>query len=188
MADWDRQALKLKEGHGWKAKPGYKIFVADHGAIRFDLPKEWVVVPGPKSIRFYDRQPPDDNCRLEVSLIRHPPIDWSGLPLPKLIREVVKDGPKDAPNIGDAHTLGRPNLELVWTELSFIDASERRDARAPVFAWHARPTRMPSSLSISGRTTEAASDRCGRRCYPRSSWVFRSRTRRGVLFPCSPEP
>ena len=128
MAHWDRQTVKLKENHGWKAKPGYKIFVADRGAIRFDLPKEWVIVPGPKSIRFYDRQPPDDNCRLEVSLIRHPPIDWSGLPLPQLIREVVKDGPRDTPNIGGVHALRRPDLELAWTELASIDASEHRDA------------------------------------------------------------
>ncbi len=128
MAHWERQTVKPKENHGWKAKPGYKIFVADRGAIRFDVPKEWVIVPGPKSIQFYDRQPPDDNCRLEVSLIRHPPIDWSGLPLPQLIREVVKDGPRDTPNIGDVHALGRPDLELAWTELSSIDASERRDA------------------------------------------------------------
>jgi hypothetical protein len=128
MAQWETETLKLKENHGWKAKPGYKIFVADRGAIRFDLPKEWVIVPGPKSIQFYDRQPPDDNCRLEVSLIRHPPIDWSGLPLPQLIREVVKDGPRNTPNIGDVHTLGRPDLELVWTELSSIDATQHRDA------------------------------------------------------------
>ena len=146
MAHWDRQTVKLKENHGWKAKPGYKIFVADRGAIRFDVPKEWVIVPGPKSIQFYDRQPPDDNCRLEVSLIRHPPIDWSGLPLPQLIREVVKDGPRDTPNIGDVHALGRPDLELAWTELSSIDASERRDACSRVCL--ARAPKMHAVITL----------------------------------------
>jgi hypothetical protein len=128
MAHWEREVQTLKENHGWKAKPGYKIFVADHGAIRFDLPKEWVVVPGADSIEFYDRQPPDDNCRLQVSLIRHTPVDWSGLPLSSLIREVVKNGPRDAPSAGEVHALSRLDLELVWTELPFVDPSEHRDA------------------------------------------------------------
>ena len=132
VAQWDKQILKLREGHGWKAKPGYKIFVADHGAIRFDIPEEWIIVPGPKSIRFYDRQPPDDNCRLEVSLMRTPPVDWSGLPLSELIQKALNDDATETRGRGEVHTAKRPDLELVWTETSFMDRKERREARSRI--------------------------------------------------------
>ena len=32
MAKWDKRTLKLSEAHGWHARPGFKIFVADRGA------------------------------------------------------------------------------------------------------------------------------------------------------------
>ncbi len=132
MAHWNKEAFRLKKNHGWKAKPGYKIFVADGGAIRFDFPGEWVVVPGAMSTKFYDRQPPDDKCTLEVSLIRLPPVDWSGLPLARLIQEVLKDDYRDTTGAEEIHTVRRPDLELAWTEGSFIDPHEGREARSRV--------------------------------------------------------
>ena len=130
MAKWTKQALKLAEDHSWKAKPGHKIFVADHGAIRFDFPEEWVVDPGSDSVRFYDRQPPDDNCRLEVSLMRLPPIDWSGLPLSTLIQEVVNGDHRNLAGKGDIHSVQRLDLELAWIEVIFMDPAEGREARS----------------------------------------------------------
>ena len=47
---WTKKTLKLKEGHGWKSRPGYSIFVADRGAVRFDFPKTWVMEPERASV------------------------------------------------------------------------------------------------------------------------------------------
>ncbi len=132
MAEWNKQVLSLKEDHGWEVKPGYRIFVADQGAIRFDFPQEWILIPGPNSIKFYDRQPPEDNCTLQVSLIRLPPIDWSGLPLSQLIEQTVKDDHRDIIGKGDIHNMQRPDLELAWTETTFIDPNQRREARSRI--------------------------------------------------------
>src|SRR2546429_5999332 len=81
MADWLKEELALQEDHTWRARPGCKIFVADRGALRLDYPEDWVVIPGENSINFHDRQPPDDDIHMEVSIMRLPPFDWSGLPL-----------------------------------------------------------------------------------------------------------
>jgi len=126
--DWARQTLKLKEGHGWKAKPGYKIFVLDRGQVRFDVPQTWIVEPGPNSVKLYDRQPPDDNWTLEVSLLRIPPIDWTGLPLPQLLRQSVGERDDAAGSESDIHYLRRPDLEMAWTENPFLDPKEQREA------------------------------------------------------------
>lgn len=127
---WNKQVLKLKENHGWKAKPGYKIFVADRGAVRFDIPQDWVMTPESDSIKFHDRTPPDDDCLLQVSMIRLPPgIDWSTLPLPYLLQEaVIKDDPRGIISQGEIVQVQRPDLEMAWVETRFIDPVEKREA------------------------------------------------------------
>jgi hypothetical protein len=58
--------------------------VADRGAVRFDFPDTWVLKMGERTVCLYGREPPDDDCRLEVSFTRLPPIDWSGMPVAEL--------------------------------------------------------------------------------------------------------
>ena len=133
MTEWQKETLRLKDKHGWQAKPGYKIFVVDQGALRFDIPKDWIVDLGTSSFKFYDRQPPDDNCTLEVSLIRLPPIDWSGLPLSQLILQSTTTEDKcgrirDA----DVRKVDRPDLEMVWAETTFIDPGQERKAHSRI--------------------------------------------------------
>ena len=55
---WKKDTLKLKQDHLWKAKPGYTIFVADRGAVRFDIPQGWIIEPGPDSTKFYNGAAP----------------------------------------------------------------------------------------------------------------------------------
>ena len=133
MVEWSKETLKLKQKHGWKAKPGYKIFVADQGALRFDVPRDWILDFGTTSFKFYDRQPPDDDCTLEVSLIRLPPIDWSGLPLSQLIVQAATD--EDAGvriREADVRQVDRPDLEMVWAETTFIDPGQHRKAHSRI--------------------------------------------------------
>src|SRR5215210_1801244 len=78
MSKWQKRTLKLRDDHTWSGRPGCRVFVADRGAVRFDFPQDWIVIPQADSIRFHDKQPPDDDCVLGVSYLRLPPIDWSG--------------------------------------------------------------------------------------------------------------
>lgn len=129
MAKWHKQTLKLKPGHGWKARPGYRIFVADRGAVRFDFPQDWICIPGADSIKFHDRPPPHDDCLLQVSVMRLPPdIDWRGLPLTHLLKEAIKGDHRGTISQGDVVYVQRPDLEYAWIETRFIDPNEQREA------------------------------------------------------------
>ena len=119
-----REVLKLRRNHGWKAKPGHRIFVADQGAVRFDFPQDWILdFSGKKgdSVKIYDGKPPNDDCRLEVSVWYLAPLDWSGLPLSKLVREVVEGDERDIIKKGSMQEEVRGDLEIAWTEFLFID-------------------------------------------------------------------
>lgn len=130
MAEWDKRTLKLPERHGWKATPGYKIFVADRGAVRFDFPEEWVVVPGDDSIKFHDKQPPDDDCTLAMSVMRLPEGDWSQLKLATLVGVLVEKDARGAVLNGEVVDVQRVDLDLAWAEVTFIDPHEKRPARS----------------------------------------------------------
>lgn len=130
-AKWTSRVLKLNENHGWKAKPGHKIFVADRGAVRFDIPEDWIVEPGPDSIKFHDREPPDDDCLLQVSVIHLPPgIDWSELSLPRLLHDATTRDNRQTAQLGETHYLKRDNLELAWYEAWFFDPVGQREAHS----------------------------------------------------------
>ncbi len=130
MAKWDKRTLKLPEKHGWHARPGYKIFVADRGAVRFDFPEDWVVVPTEDSIKFHDKPPPDDDCTLGLSVMRLPPGDWSGLLLATLVRQVIEHDSRGVTAVGEVVEVRRTDLELAWAEVRFIDPIENRPARS----------------------------------------------------------
>lgn len=125
---WNKETLKLNQDHGWKGKPGYRIFVADQGAVRFNFPQDWVVEPDSDSTKFYDGEPPNDDCRLACSYMRLPAIDWSGLPLSELIQAAVKGDPRALVPTGKPVHLIREGVELAWAEFRFIDPNERREA------------------------------------------------------------
>ncbi|MBM3225612.1 MAG: hypothetical protein FJZ47_17685 [Candidatus Tectomicrobia bacterium] len=132
MARWKNNVFKLHPQHRWTARPGYRILVADKGAVRFNFPQSWVLVPDKASIQLYDRQPPHDDCRLEVSVMYLPERDWSGLPLARLVEEVADGDTRDILGRGEMHEIRRPNLEAAWLEMRFIDPGEQRAARSRV--------------------------------------------------------
>jgi hypothetical protein len=130
QSKWSRKVLKLKPHHLWRTKPGYKIFVADRGAVRLDFPESWVVVPGDDSIKFHDQAPPADDCTLQLSILRLPPADWSGLPLARLVREIVDHDSRAILSRGEVVEVRRRDLELAWAEVRFTDPNEHREAHS----------------------------------------------------------
>ncbi|MUG93746.1 hypothetical protein F7734_15495 [Scytonema sp. UIC 10036] len=122
--EWMKQTLELKPDHHWEGPPGYKIFVADRGAVRFNIPRDWAFAPQEKSFKFFDKEPPDEDCCLEVSFNRLPPHDWSQFPLKSTLRKVVENETRNVIAKGDIITVKRQTAKIVWTEIKFIDTQE----------------------------------------------------------------
>jgi hypothetical protein len=126
---WHKQTLQLKDNHTWKAKPGYRIFVADRGVVRFNFPEKWVVKPDKDCIKFHDAEPPDESCVLAFSYLRLPPnIDWRALPLADLLKGSIKGDPRKLRSTGKVNQTPRTDLEVAWLESTFIDPEEKREA------------------------------------------------------------
>ena len=142
---WDRQIFRLPENPGWTAKPGNKVVVADRGALRFEIPNDWIVEPGKNSIKLIDGEPPNDDMSLEVSVIyvgaRGHRVDWSGMPLSQVIKDVTSEramgkpsGRKGKKRKRDEYKAGAPmtiklgELEMAWVQTEFIDKVEKRPA------------------------------------------------------------
>ena len=142
--NWERRVFRLPENHGWTARPGNKVVVADRGALRFEIPESWVVAPSAKSLKLLDGEPPNDDMSLEVSVFyagRGLNVDWSGLPLSTLIKDVTSEEPGgiSRPRRGkkrkaDKSRTGAPmaikigDLEMAWVQTEFIDKIEKRPA------------------------------------------------------------
>ncbi len=135
MPKWEKRAFNLPDTHRWQARKGNQIFVADRGAVQFEFPGKWVVSPGDHSIRIFDKAEPDDNIRLECSVIHLPPIrgDWSELPLSSLIEDaVLASDERGITRRGNNLRIQRPNLEAEWLEVDFIDPKENRKAHSRI--------------------------------------------------------
>lgn len=129
MAKWSKRVYRLDSNYDWKTKLGNKVFVADSGALRFDFPAEWVLVPDTPAIKLYDRQPPDDNCLLEVTVF-HLPVgpDWRALPLSEQLVTALGGDGDEVISRGEIVQVKRGDLEIAWLETRFIDPGEQREA------------------------------------------------------------
>ena len=132
---WKKQKHQLAPDHQWTAAPGNKVFVADAGAMQFEVPRKWHLSQGESgSIRFFDRKREEDaDIRLEVTLIYAPDIDWSGLPLPVLIERTALSGDsRGITSRGPYQELRRATLEAAWLEVDFTDPTENRPAHSRI--------------------------------------------------------
>jgi hypothetical protein len=127
--EWMKQTLELKPDHRWEAPSGYKIFVANRGAVRFNVPHDWFFEPQEKSFKFRDQKPPKDDCCLEVSFNPLPPRDWSLFPLKSTLKKIMDEDERDVIARGEIITVKRQTAKIVWTEIKFIDTqAEPREA------------------------------------------------------------
>ncbi|MGH8907797.1 MAG: hypothetical protein ACRD0K_15075 [Egibacteraceae bacterium] len=119
---------RLPKNHAWSARPGFKVVVANRGAARFDIPREWVGGPAEGSdLCLHDRTPPDDDCRLEFSLLPVPPIPDPGPALDTLLDQATRDnGDDEVVSRSTSPIERRDGLELVWTEVCYRDADTQR--------------------------------------------------------------
>ena len=130
MARWERRTYKLEANHKWRAKPGYQIFVADWGAVRFDFPQGWVPAPTEgTSVKLCDREPPDNDAALEISVIHLAPIDWSDLSLAYMLKETAGNDLRGTTTWkGEVVEERRGDLEVAWQAKRWFDTGEGREA------------------------------------------------------------
>lgn len=123
------KTLRMKDDHTWDAPKGYKIVVADRGAVSFNVPRSWIVAKLEPHLELNDRKPPDDDARLSMSFWRTPPgIDWTGLPLAPLLLKSSEETEMEVLETGPLVSVPRDDLELMWIERKFIDPKEKREA------------------------------------------------------------
>ncbi|HEX2173512.1 MAG TPA: hypothetical protein VHL09_13835 [Dehalococcoidia bacterium] len=127
---WRQEVHRLPKDHVWKAKPGYKIFVADRGAVSFNYPADWLVMPGEGSaIKLTNKQPPDDDWALQISVMRlNPQVDWTGLPLATMLEDCLKADDRRTLGRDPVQTITRPGAEIAWVETRFLEENENREA------------------------------------------------------------
>lgn len=126
---WVKQTLELQPDHHWESPSGYNIFVADRGAVRFNVPEGWICKPQKKSIKFLDKKPPKDDCCLEFSYNRLPPNDWTLFPLKATLKEVIDNDSRNPIEKGEIITVQRQTARIVWAQIKFIDTqAEPREA------------------------------------------------------------
>ena len=133
---WRGRQFNLSDQHRWKAKPGNKIFVANRGAVHFEYPRNWIIVPEGESICIYDGKEPDDNIRIQVSVTQIGPngltIDWDKLPSLEYQMEhnVLTTDNRQRTRKGPMLKVRRRDLEYAWLEIDFIDPTEKRKAHS----------------------------------------------------------
>ena len=126
--EWIKETLEVSDNHGWSSKPGYKIFVAGRGAVRFDVPQDWHFEPDEKSFRFHDALPPDDDCRLEVSYSHLPENDWNLFPLAHTVKKIAIADRRDVIEQGEVIIFKRQTARIAWIQIKFLDSQENREA------------------------------------------------------------
>lgn len=129
--EWRREVYRLRQGHGCTATSGHKILVLDRGAVALEFPAGWTMEPGASQVKLRDGTTPEEsNCTLAVSCLRLPPVDWSGLPLSRLLSEALESDDRDRIAVGPVRETARDGWTLVWAELRVVDPGEHRECRS----------------------------------------------------------
>jgi hypothetical protein len=119
--------LPLDRNHHWTAAPGFRIAVLDRGAIRFEFPQDWFCIPDEESVKFYDREPPEDNCRL-AACRQTLPEAAERMTLTQLVSAAAEGDSRDLHRTGPVVAVRRGSLELAWTEFRFNEPHLGRDS------------------------------------------------------------
>jgi hypothetical protein len=125
--------MPLPENHGWRSSPGYKIFVANKGEVRFDYPESWEIdISAP--ITFRDRPQPNDICRLRV-FIYHPTAKQKQTPpIQEALQDLI-DIARAESNEDLGYSLGqgqitvipREDVDLAWRQDRYFDPNRQRE-------------------------------------------------------------
>lgn len=129
-AHWRQRHFSLPKNHQWQAQPGNLVFVIDRGKAILEIPNDWHIIPNlAGSVRILDHPEPDTRMGLEISILYVPLVDWSGLPLTKLIEDCYIAGYKNEIIARRPfRQWSRPDdrTEAAWLETDMHDEPEDR--------------------------------------------------------------
>ena len=138
-SNMERMEFDLPENHGWVAKPGNRIFVANKGAMRFEVPQDWTMnMPkGSRAFVFYDRETEAAaDIRLDARVIylaqQAPNVDWSQLqpwnepPITEWLKKNIASDRRNPIKVSPPLTLEMNGIKVAWAETDFVDPLEQR--------------------------------------------------------------
>jgi hypothetical protein len=118
--------FQLAPNHIWKAAPGCRILVVDNGALRCDIPQEWIVYAPGRHVFVIDRFPPDNRTLAAISC-RRVSAEVIAIPLLSILEEWVRGEDRKVLDRGEAVRFHRWPLEAAWLQLRVLDPKGRSE-------------------------------------------------------------
>lgn len=129
-----KRKIKLKKDHLWEAPKGYQLLVMERGAVHVCFPRGWLIKPKHDTMCIHDVEPPDDNCRIQISMFRFHPIAVGKMPFEKIVRQVLsKESDTDFFDIKPIVFQNRPGMKMAWIERKYIDPDFHRPILSRTF-------------------------------------------------------
>ena len=137
--NWRKGYLPLPPNHGWRTtSPKNSLFIAERGAVQFEFPREWMIIPSRKgTIMIQDKPYPEENMRFDVGvgqLFREDgvplrrigvSVDWE-LPIDEAFMASMIKPEDEMLTVGKLRFASGPTFEAAWRQVSFIDKEENR--------------------------------------------------------------
>jgi hypothetical protein len=127
---FEKTSIPLPALHGWKCKAGNNLFVAERGAVAFEIPAGWVIRHDQKqTVSIHDREPPADEVRISLTIFRLPPVKggWGKLPLKQLLAMLWDEERRQKNQAQEELIMNeekRPDVELVWSQKPALNDPE----------------------------------------------------------------
>jgi hypothetical protein len=120
------KVTELEANHVWKASPGCRILVLDGGAVRFDIPREWVISPRDNHVLIFECRPEASRCTLGVSWHRVPTESFE-IPLAMILAHGAATEIRQILERGSIQRVLRPPLEIAWLQFRVLESSDNRE-------------------------------------------------------------
>jgi len=150
-ADCAMDVFQLAPSHVWKAAPGCRILVVDNGALRCDIPYEWIVYCPRTHVFAIDRFPPDNRILLAISC-RRVSSEVIAIPLRRILEEWVLGEDRRVVTHTEPFFFRRWPLEAAWMQLRLKGTESNQTTRVCV----ARADRTQSLIILDFHSDDEA--------------------------------
>ena len=137
--DWKKSYLPLPQNHGWRTtSPKNSLFIVDRGAVQFEFPREWIIIPSARgTLMVQDKPYPDENMRFDVGIAQlfredgvplrriGVSVDWER-PIDEAFMDSVKQPERELLEEGKLRLASGPGFEAAWRQVAFMDTEENR--------------------------------------------------------------
>lgn len=100
---------------------GDKFVILDRGNVELAIPRDWTVKPDPAG--FLKLEDSNENCLLEVSYLRLPPLREDAPSVEERLRHVLVTSEHPA---GDVKVIETKDVRAAWTDYPYVAADRDR--------------------------------------------------------------